>query len=135
MTYRYDELLQAPTGEGLAKNAWHHLVITPTVYGPILDLIGYVTWESNPPQSIQVAGYAAPCWTDNGRYSGVPIVGETRPILTQFPGAAQSFHRFYAPEAEPYRDSSGFLPDDFGIVYYIEPFLPNMQWRFFGAFS
>ena len=133
MTYRYEELNQAPNGAGLPKNVWHKLILTHTEIGPALDLAGYCTWSEPIDLNIQVAGYAALVWTDNGRYGGTPLIGESRPILTQFPGEAQGFHMFQDPAVDVYRDANGYLPSGTGILYYIKPYMPDMQWRFFAA--
>mgnify|MGYP001809931493 CR=1 FL=1 len=133
MAYRYEELSNAPSGAGLEQNVWHKLLVTPTSIGPILDLAGFITWDENPDLNIQIAGYAALVWTDNGRWGGTPLIGESRPILTQSEGTAQGFHMFQDSAVDVYRDSSGYLPDKVGILYYIKPYLPAMQWRFFGA--
>lgn len=133
MAFRYEELFQAATGAGLSHNQWHRLYVNVDEISLVQSLIGYITWESAPNPNIQVAGYAALYWTDGARYSGTSIVGETRPILTRFAGGEQGFHVFDDRAVEFYRDSSGFLPKPIGIVYYIEPYLPPMQWRFFGG--
>jgi hypothetical protein len=40
---------------------------------------------------------------------------------------------FQDAAVDAYRDVDGYLPSDFGILYYIKPYLPPMKWRFFGA--
>lgn len=133
MAYRYEELPSAPTGAGLQKNVWHRMLVTPTAYGPVVDLAGYVTWAEAPDLNIQVAGYAALIWTDNGRWGNTPLIGETRPIITTYQGPGQGFHMFRDPAVDIYRTVSGDLPEKTGILYYIKPYMPDMQWRFFGA--
>lgn len=133
MAYRYEELPQAPTGAGLEKNVWHKLAVNPTSIGPVQDIAGYITWAEPPDLNIQVAGYAALYWTDNGRWGGTPLCGETMPILTSYQGPGQVFHMFKDAAVDRYRDAQGYLPEGAGIIYYIKPYMPDMQWRFFGA--
>lgn len=134
MAYRFEELSGFPNGDGLAQGVWHKLQPFTTSIGSVLALAGYLTWETPPPANIQVAGYAALVWNDNGRFGETNFHGPSEPILTRTLAGEQTFHLFTAPkEVDVYRDSSGYLPDDLGILYYLHDYVPPAKWRFFGA--